>query len=154
MLWKKKFPQNKILLVWKSRLVFWSHPTSSSPAAVDHKGNMFLLSKINRNFLLNRNLDKFLFGQFLTIIVGRDLIFKIKISHWLFILVLLLNSGSEKHWAKDEKTAGIFEIGFFSKNLERQILAKVGQIKILRKYPDKIRVCLKTKKSGKILSNI
>jgi len=39
-----------------------------------------------------------------------------------------------------------------SKNLERQILAKVGQIKILRKYLDKIRVCLKNKKNRKNIS--
>ena len=36
----------------------------------------FFLSKINRNFVLNWNLEKFLFGHFLTIIVDLDLILK------------------------------------------------------------------------------
>ena len=41
----------------------------------DQKSLLFSL-KINRNFVLNYNLDKFLFGQFLTIIVDLDLIQK------------------------------------------------------------------------------
>ena len=39
---------------------------------------LFFLSKINRNFVPNWNLVKFLFGQSLTIIVDRDLILKIE----------------------------------------------------------------------------
>ena len=65
---------------------------------------LFFLSKINRNFVLNNKLDKFLFDQFLTIIVERDMI--LRVSHWFLIRVILLNSGSEKYWAKDLKTVG------------------------------------------------
>ena len=39
---------------------------------------LFFLSTMNRNFVPNRNLVKFLFGQSLTIIVDRDLILKIE----------------------------------------------------------------------------
>ena len=42
----------------------------------DQKGPFFLL-KIIENFVFNENLNKFLFDQFLTIIVDRDLILKI-----------------------------------------------------------------------------
>ena len=49
---------------------------------------LFFLSKMNQNFVLNRNLGKFLFGQFLTIIVDRDLILKIE------NLPLIFNKGA------------------------------------------------------------
>ena len=85
-----KFPQNGILRVWKPRLVFWSHTTSLSPATVDQrtpisvffqqaraigcatKKVLFFLSIMNLNFVPNRNLVKFLFGQSLTIIYGKN----------------------------------------------------------------------------------
>ena len=110
-----KFPQNGILRVWKPRLVFWSHTTSLSPATVDQRGHIsvfptscpcrwicdqkgpFFLSKINWNFVLNKNLANFYLTSSWQWLLTAIWFSRLKISHWFFIRLILLNSGSEKH---------------------------------------------------------
>ena len=76
----------------------------------------FFLSKINRNFALNKNLVKFLFDQFLTIIVDRDLILKIKNLLLIFHPGHFAQLGIRKNIEpRTKKTAGSFEICFLSK---------------------------------------
>ena len=53
-----------------------------------------------------------------------------------------LNSGSENFEPRIKKQQDFFESAFFEKR-GQQILAKVGRTNITRKYPDKIRLCLK-----------
>ena len=53
-------------------------PTSYSWRRYATEKVLFFFSKINQNFVFKRNLDKFLFGQSLTIIVDRDLILMIE----------------------------------------------------------------------------
>ena len=92
-----KLPQNGILRVWKPRLVllepynflitcygrskrpyFRFFQQAARTIGCVTKKVLFFLSKMNWNFVPNRTLVKFLFGQSLTIIVDRDLILKIE----------------------------------------------------------------------------
>ena len=62
----------------------------------------------------------------------------LRVSHWFFIRVLLLNSGSENFEPRIKKQQDFFlNMPSFEKR-GQQILAKVGRINITRKYPDKI----------------
>ena len=115
MLWKIKrllFPQNGLL---------W----------------LFFLSKIHRNFVLNRDLDKFLFDQFLTMIVDRDSILKID-SLGLPLIFPRGWTRDQKILSRELKNSRIFLNLLFFEKRGQQILAKVGRINITGKYPDKI----------------
>ena len=70
-----KLPYHLLRSIKEAIFPFFQQATRAIECAT--KKFLFSLSKINLNFVLNRNLDKFLFGQFLTIIVDRDLIPKI-----------------------------------------------------------------------------
>ena len=98
---------------------------------------------VNRTkFCPRQNLENFLFDQFLTIIVDRDFILKIDSQG----LPLIFHPGwtrDQKILSRELKNSRIFLNLLSFEKRGQQILAKVGRINITRKYPDKIRLCLK-----------
>ena len=78
----------------------------------------------------------------------------LKISHWFFIRVILLNSGSENHSSADKKTAGIFEICFLSKKEIRTTnIGKGWPNRNPEKISRKNQSLFEKENFGKILSN-
>ena len=141
---EKKRALKGILRLWKPRLVNWSHSTSLSPAAVDQRDHLsvFFFNKLPAPLDVRSKKSPFFSQKSIEILFStatltnfylasswQSLLTSIwfsslTISHWFFIRVILLNSGSEKHYAEDKKTAGIFEICFLSKKIRTTNIGK------------------------------
>ena len=125
------------------------------PAPLDVRSkSLIFFSKTNRTFVLNRNLDKFLFGQSLLMVVDRDWILKIKIIPTDF-------SSGWFCWTRDQriikprmkKQQEIFKSALFRKKLRTTNIGKGWPNRNHEKISGQNQTLFEKENFGKIFSN-